>query len=72
MHSIKPTHTLTREELREIAFTAADNSEPVHEACPGGLSISQRHEFQSDYVERRHALVGAQVCGQGVEDLQPV
>lgn len=54
---IKPIHSLTREELRDMAHTAADNNEPMHEACPGGLSISQRHEFQSDYVERRHALV---------------
>lgn len=70
MHQIKPTHNLTSQELREIAITAADSSEPVHEACPSGLSAEQRNEFESAYVERR--LGYAQMRGQGVEDLQPV
>lgn len=67
MH-IKPTHTLTREELREIAFAAADNSQPVHEACPAGLSVEQRNEFQGAYVERRLSYAQA---GKGVVCAEP-
>ncbi|WP_395055214.1 hypothetical protein [Polaromonas sp.] len=72
IHSIKPINTLSRDERRALAEAAADNGEQLHDACPAGLSADQRNEFHSAYVERRHALVGAQVCGQGVEDLQPV
>lgn len=54
---IKPIASLTPAELRELAQAAANNNEPVHEACPAGLSLNQRHEFQTAYVERRHELL---------------
>lgn len=69
---IKPITSLTPAELEAMAHHAADNNERVHEACPAGLSLEQRHEFESDYVERRHSLLALQVCGQGVEDFLPV
>lgn len=58
VHTIKPHHHLTAAELRELAHTAADNSEPVHEH---GLTLTegQRHQYQSAYVERRHELLAA-------------
>lgn len=59
MHTIKPITSLTPAELRELAHQAADNNEPVHEACPAGLSLTQRHEFEGAYLERRHELLAA-------------
>lgn len=58
MH-IKPLHALTTEELRDMAFTAADNGEQAHEACPQGLTADQRNDFHSAYVERRQELLAA-------------
>lgn len=60
MHTIKPITSLTPAELREMAQPAANNNEPVHEACPAGLSLTQRHEFVGAYIERRHELLA--VC----------
>lgn len=61
---IKPITSLTLAEIRDLAQAAADSSEPVHEACPADLSAEQRHEFESAYVERRHALMRCRVPEQ--------
>jgi hypothetical protein len=65
MYTITTIAKLTRDELRESAVNAANNNEPIHEACPVGLSAEQRNEFESAYVEHRHELLARRPLVEG-------
>ena len=58
-HTIKPIHTLTRDERRELAEAAAENCQHLHDACPFEAGTPEQLEFQDDYLHRRRALIPA-------------
>lgn len=70
---ITPIAHLTTAQLRELGSAAADRGDEIYEASiRAGLDSESLLIFEQAYFERRFALDGAQMCGQRVEDLQPV
>ena len=59
MTTIKPLHTLTRSEIRELAHAAAERGEPVAEANPYPADSTNGINFQHDYQERALELCEA-------------
>jgi hypothetical protein len=57
MHQIKPTHTLTRAELRDLAYAAADRGDPLHECNLCEPGTTEALNFELDYLERRLSFV---------------
>lgn len=56
MHVIKPLHSLTRSEVRELAYAAADRGEPVDTANPFVSGTHSFDWFQADYSHRQAEL----------------
>ncbi len=56
MTSIKPLESLSRDEVRELAQSAADRSEPMEHANPFDPDSRNGLHFQRDYQERSRDL----------------
>ena len=56
---IKPLHTLTRQEVRELAQAAVERGEPVNQANPYSAFWEQHDWFEIEY--RDHMLELASV-----------
>lgn len=53
-HTIKPIHTLSRDERRALAESAADNGEQIQQACPFPAGSPEYSDFEDDFLRRRH------------------
>jgi hypothetical protein len=59
MNTIKPLHSLTRIEIRELAHAAADRGELVAQANPYPANSTNGINFQHSYQERALELCEA-------------